>query len=66
MNLSEKTLYSLNEVMNSINFELKTGRKIEIEISNPFHEPEDFVRKRKVFINGISVGTIIEEIDPFV
>ncbi len=66
MNLSEKTLQSLNEVMNSINFELKTGRKIQIEISLPYYEPEDFIKKRKVFINGSPVGIITEEIDPFI
>jgi hypothetical protein len=66
MNLSEKTLHLLDEVMRLINFELKTGRKLEIEISAPFYEPKDFVRKRKVFINGSPVGTVSEEIDPFI
>ena len=66
MNLSEKTLHLLVETMNLINFELKTGRKLEIEISTPFYEPTDFVRKRKVFINGSPVGTVAEEIDPFI
>jgi hypothetical protein len=66
MNLSEKTLHLLVEAMNLINFELKTGRKLEIEISTPFYEPKDFVRKQKIFINGDPVGTVTEEIDPFV
>ncbi len=66
MKLSEKTLHLLVEAMNLVNFELKAGRKLEIEISAPFYEPKDFVRKRKVFINGSPVGTVAEEIDPFI
>lgn len=66
MNLTQETLNKIDEVMRLINFELKTGRKVEVEMSIPFYEPEDFVRKRRVFVNGNPVGIVTEEIDPFV
>ena len=66
VNLSQETLNKIEEVMCLINFELKTGKKAHIEIGPAFYEPEDFVTKRRVFINGVQVGIVTEEIDPFV
>ena len=64
--LSQKTLQLIDDAMRSLDFELKTGNKVNISIGPKVFDMELFARKHQIYVNDQPVGEIIEEIDPFV
>lgn len=64
--VSERTLQMIDDIVRTLNFEVKTGKSVTLGVGPTTYPPDDFVRKRDIFVNGQKIGEIVDEIDPFI
>ena len=64
--LSQKALQMIDDLIRTLDFEAKTGRKAVLEVGVSTFDMENFARRRDIFLNGQKVGEVIDHIDPFV
>lgn len=64
--ISERTLQMIDDLVRTLNFEVKTGDRVILEVGPKTFTLEDFARRRDIFVNGQRVGEIVDHIDPFV
>ena len=64
--LSQKSLFMIDELIRALDFEIKTGKKVSLEIKQGEFDMEKFAKRKIVYVNNLIAGEILDEVDQFI